>query len=110
MPTKDRLLVILQTLQKHSDDAKWLTTAELRASLVAEGCDCSIRTLRKDIQSLIDSGYDIAVQEKEGQSTKYAYLDREWSMPEVQILVDAVSAAQFIPKARSEELIQKLFA
>lgn len=108
MPTKDRLLVILQTLQKHSDDAKWLTTADLRAALEKEDCDCSVRTLRKDIQSLIDSDYDIAVQENEGQSTKYAYLDREWSTPEVQILVDAVSAAQFIPKARSEELIRKL--
>ena len=108
MPKKDRLLALLQTLQKYSDDGKWLTTADLRAFLEAEGCDCCIRTLRKDMQSIVDSGYDIAMQEAEGAFTKYAYLDREWSMPELQILVDAVSAAQFIPQARSEELIRKL--
>lgn len=108
MPTKDRLLLLLQTLQKNSDDETWMSTSDLRNVLEAEGHECSIRTLRRDIKALHHCGYDIAVRESEGMSTKYAYLDREWSEPELQILVDAVSAAQFIPQARSEELIRKL--
>ena len=108
MPTKDRLLVLLQTLQEKSDDDTWLTTADLRAALEAEGHECSIRTLRKDVKALVNCGYQIAVEETEGMSTRYAYIGRPWSMPELQILVDAVSAAQFIPQARSEELIRKL--
>ena len=108
MPTKDRLLVLLQTLQEKSDDETWLTTADLRRALEAEGHECSVRTLRRDMQSLQNCGYDIAVQETEGTSTKYAYLGRRWSMPDLQILVDAVSAAQFIPQSRSEELISEL--
>ncbi len=108
MPTKDRLLLLLQTLQDRSDDETWLTTADLRVALEKEGHECSVRTLRRDMQSLQNCGYDIAVQETEGMLTKYAYLNREWSAPEVQILVDAVSAAQFIPQGRSEELIRKL--
>lgn len=108
MPTKDRLLVLLQTLQDKSDDETWLTTADLRGALEAEGLECSIRTLRRDMQSLQNCGYDIAVQETEGMFTKYAYLGRKWSMPDLQILVDAVSAAQFIPQRRSEELISEL--
>lgn len=108
MPTKDRLLLLLQTLQDQSDEETWLTTADLRAALEKEGHECSIRTLRRDMISLQNCGYDIAVQESEGMLTKYAYLNREWSAPEVQILVDAVSAAQFIPQGRSEELIRKL--
>ena len=110
MPTKDRLLVLLQTLQERSDDETWLTTADIRTALEAEGHECSIRTLRRDIASLLNCGYDISVQESDGCYTKYAYIGREWSEPELQILVDAVSAAQFIPQARSEELIQKLAA
>lgn len=108
MPTKDRLLLLLQTLQEKSDDETWLTTADIRGVLEAEGHECSVRTLRRDVKSLHNCGYDIAVRESDGQPTKYAYLDREWSKPELQILVDAVSAAQFIPQARSEELIRKL--
>ena len=108
MPTKDRLLLLLQTLQGSTDDETWLTTADIRGVLEAEGHECSIRTLRRDINSLRNSGYEIESREMEGMPTKYAFLDREWSKPELQILVDAVSAAQFIPQARSEELIEKL--
>ncbi len=108
MPTKDRMLVLLQTLQQRSDDESYLTTAELRAVLEAEGHECSIRTLRRDIRALQNCGYEIDIRETEGLTTKYAYLSRPWSRPELQILVDAVCAAQFIPKKRSEDLIRKL--
>ena len=108
MPTKDRLLVLLQMLQKQTDDETRLTTADIRAALEKEGHECSIRTLRRDVKSLRSCGYEIDVRETEGMPTTYACLDREWSNPELQILVDAVSAAQFIPQGRSEELIEKL--
>lgn len=71
MPTKDRLLVLLQTLQNNSDDETWLTTGDLRSALEKEGHECSIRTLRRDVQSLHNCGYDIAVQEEEGRFTRY---------------------------------------
>ena len=108
MPNRDRLLLLLHTLQKESDDENWLTTAYLRNVLETEGFECSIRSLRRDIRSLQNSGFEIAVQEFEGKSTLYAWQGREWTMPELQILVDAVSSAQFIPEARSRELINKL--
>ena len=108
MASKDHLLVLLQTLQENTDDEKWMTTAEIRAILEPQGHDVCIRTLRKNVQALQNAGYDIGVREYNGQSTEYAYLGRKWSKPEVQILVDAVSAAQFIPQKRSEELIDRL--
>ena len=110
MPNRDRLLLLLHTLQKQSDDENWLTTAYLREVLEKEGHECSIRSLRKDIRSLQNSGYEIAVRESEGMPTRYAWLDREWSKPELQILIDAVSSAQFIPQARSEAFISRLAA
>ena len=53
-------------------------------------------------------GFDIAVSEKSGQSTTYSYVDRDFSAPELQILIDAVSSSQFITKSKSEQLINKL--
>ena len=50
MLLKDRPLLLLRALQEGSDDEKWMTTAELRAVLEAEGQVCAIRTLRRDIQ------------------------------------------------------------
>ncbi len=108
MVLKDRLLVLLRILQDHTDDETWLTTAQIRALMEAEGQDGCIRTLRKNVAVLQDCGYEISVRERNGMPTEYAYLGRKLSMPDLQILVDAVSAAQFIPQKRSEELIAEL--
>ena len=110
MPTKDRLLVLLKILMDNSDEDTWLTTAEIRARMEAVGQEGCIRTLRKNIASLQSSGFEIGIRETNGMPTEYAYLGREWSKPELQILVDAVSSAQFIPEARSKELTEKLAA
>ena len=37
MPSKNRLLLLLQTLQKQTDEETWLKTADLRDILEAEG-------------------------------------------------------------------------
>ena len=108
MVVKDRLLVLLQILQEHTDDESWLTAAQLLSLMEAEGQEGSKRTLQRNIQSLQSCGYHIDTRETRGGPTEYAYIGRKWSMPDVQILVDAVSAAQFIPQDQSEELIGKL--
>ena len=108
MVLKDSLLVLLQILQDHTDDETRLTTAEIRALMEDEGQDGCIRTLRKNVAVLQNCGYEISVRERNGLPTEYAYLGRKLSMPDLQILVDAVSAAQFIPQKRSEELIAEL--
>ena len=107
---KDRLLVLLQILQEHIDDETALTTSELLELMEKEGQEGCKRTLRRNIASLQNCGYDICVTEANGMPTEYAYLGRKWSMPTLQILVDAVSAAQFIPQNRSDELISELSA
>ena len=107
---KDRLLVLLQILQEHTDDETALTTAELLELMEKEGQEGCKRTLRRNIASLQNCGYDICVTEANGMPTEYAYLGRKWDMPALQILVDAVSAAQFIPQNKSEELIAELSA
>ena len=110
MVLKDRLLVLLQILQDHTDDETWLTTAEIHALMEADGQDGCIRTLRKNVAVLKSCGYEIAVRERNGMPTEYAYLGRKFSMPDLQILVDAVSTAQLIPQNKSEELIAELSA
>ena len=105
---KDRLLVLLQILQEHTDDETALTTAELLRLMEAEGQEGCKRTLRRNIQSLQNCGYNIDIRETNGMPTEYAYLGRPWSMQELQILVDAVSAAQFIPLEKSRNLVGKL--
>ena len=108
METKERILILLQYLQNNSDDDRSVSAADIRRMFRERGESISPPTLRGDIASLQRSGYEIEIREDNGIGTFYRFLDREWSRPELQILVDAVSAARFIPQARSEELIRKL--
>ena len=108
MIMKNRILLLRDYLQDNSDEQHPVTTAEIRRYLEENGCPVSIQTLRTDIASLVNSGYEIEITETEGMPTKYGWITRDWSLPELQILVDAVSSSQFITKKKSKELIQKL--
>lgn len=108
METKERVLVLLQYLKDNSDDERSVSAADIRHMFRERGESVSPPTLRGDIASLRKAGFEIDVREDNGIGTFYRFLDRDWSKPELQILVDAVSAAQFIPQARSGELIRKL--
>ena len=108
MAMKPRVLYLMQYLEQNSDEQHPVTTAEIRKELAAKGCPVSIITLRADIESLLEAGYEIAINEKEGFSTTYSWINRDLSAPELQILVDAVSSSQFITVEKSKELIKKL--
>ena len=108
MATKNRILFLMQYLQENTDENRAVTTAQIREEMERRGCPIIISTLRDDIESLQRAGYDIQVTEQEGMPTTYSWLDRAWSQPELQILVDAVSSCQFLTVEKSRELIGKL--
>ena len=108
MANKNRVLFLLKYLQQNSDEQHELTTAVLRKALSDNGFAASLPTLRNDIQTLIDSGFDISVNEGAGISTTYSFVDRAWTTPELQILIDAVSSAPFLTTAKSKEIIRRL--
>ena len=108
MAMKPRVLYLMQYLKQHSDEQHPVTTAEIRRELASKGCPVSVLTLRTDITSLIEAGYKIAIHEKEGLSTTYSWISRDLSVPELQILVDAVSTSEFLTQEKSGELIRKL--
>ena len=108
MAMKPRVLCLMRYLEQNSDEQHPVTTAEIRRYLASVGCPVTIITLRTDIASLIAAGYGIAINEREGLSTTYSWIHRELSVPELRILVDAVSSCQFLTVEKSRELIRKL--
>ena len=109
MATKNRIVYLMRYLRENSDENYPVTTAQIREEMAQRGCPITIPTLRDDIEALKDAGYDIQVNETEGLFTTYSWLDRERTLSELQILVDAVSTSQLITAEKSRELIDKLF-
>lgn len=105
---KSRVLYLLQYLQNNSDEDRPVSTAEIREELARHGCSATVETIRNDIHTLQETGYDISVNETNGLSTTYNYVDRPFDVSELQILIDAVASSRFIPLSKSKQLIHKL--
>ena len=108
MTNKTRVLYLLQYMKEQSDEGKAVTNTDIKNFFLSRGEKVTLPTIRDDIASLREAGYDISVREMNGVATYYKFLDREWTLPELQILIDAVSSGQFISPEKSRQMIQKL--
>ena len=107
--TKLRILYLYQHLLRYSDADHPISTGQLIEILKTQyHVDVNRNTLANDIAMLQKSGVDIEVVHS--QSNSY-YIDTQtFDIPELKILLDAVSSSKFITKKKSEELIEKLLS
>ena len=75
-----------------------------------EGANVGIRAVREDVQALEHSIIFpvTAVQEKIGLEKRYHYDGRHFEIHELRLLMDAISAAKFIPKHETKQLLMKI--
>ena len=106
---KVKLLKLLEMLQQNSDEQHPMTTSSMIARLEQMDIPCDRRTLAQDIATLSDLDYEIMTTTV-GHEKAYYVEDRNFSIPELKILIDAVHASSFITAKKSEELIAKIAA
>ena len=100
------MLLILDYLQKHTDETHDATTPQLIDYLAANGIKAERKSIYSDIQTLVDFGYDIV--RGPGPHDGYQLLSRDFELAEVKLLVDLVQSSKFITTRKSRELIGKL--
>ena len=106
MKNKQRLLRLLRYLYENTDEDHPVKTPELVEIFSDQNAHAKRKTLQDDIRILEGEGYDIETI----KSYYYAYYmrTREFELPELKLLIDAVSSSRFITRDKSEELIGKL--
>ena len=104
---KIKLLKLLELLRMDTDEQHPMTTNQICARLDEMGIICDRRTLSKDIALLNEQGYEV-MDTTVGHEKGYYVEDRSFSIPELKILMDAVQAASFITKKKTEELLEKI--
>lgn len=105
---KGRILFLLQYLQENTDENHAVSSTELVELYEKSGFSGNRKTVKDDVQELIAAGYDIYEEIGNGTSTTYSYVGRMFDIPEIKMLIDAVSSARFISSTSSQELIEKL--
>jgi len=103
---KARLQILLRMFYELTDEDHGMTKQEIMDYLEQNGVKASARTLRDDISLLNRLGFDIVTYVS--RPNKYFMGRREFEIPEIQMLIDAVSSSRSITKKKSRELIDKL--
>ena len=104
---KLRTLYLMEILLERTDDEHMLNASELCTILDQEyGISTDRRTIYTEKEVLDKFGLDI--QQKKGKCPGYYIGARDFELPELKLLVDAVQSSKFITEKKSKELIQKL--
>jgi len=104
---KLKLIYLIRIFNEKTDEDHCLSTQELIGELAAYGISAERKSIYDDIECLIRSGYDIVnVKAKTGGG--YYLASREFELPELKLLVDAVQSSRFITQKKSRELISKI--
>ena len=106
-PQKIKLLKLYEMLRQHTDEDRPLSTNQLCAMLEAEGITCDRRTLSEDIDTLNANGFEV-LHRRTRYAKLYYIVDRQFDLAEVKILIDAIQAASFITKHKTEALTAKV--
>lgn len=111
MPKSDnqklKILYILDYLQKNSHREHPVRAAELIAMLESEhDISCDRKTIYSDIAALQEYGVDIV--SLPGKNGGYYIASRNFELPELKLLIDAVQSSRFLTEKKSRELIGKL--
>ena len=104
---KLRTLRLMEILLERTDDTHMLNASELCTILDQEyGISTDRRTIYTEMEILDKFGLDI--QQKKGKNPGYYIGTRDFELPELKLLVDAVQSSKFITEKKSKELIAKL--
>ena len=111
MPKSDnqklKIFYILDYLEKNSHQDHPVRAAELISMLEHQhSIHCERKTVYSDIAALQDLGVDIV--SVPGKNGGYYIASRNFELPELKLLIDAVQSSRFLTESKSRELIEKL--
>lgn len=96
----------MKILMEQTDEQHPMTVNELIEELTKYDITAERKSIYTDIELLIEFGLDIICLK--GRANQYFIGARDFELPELKLLVDAVQSSRFITYKKSEHLISKL--
>ncbi len=107
MEAKPRILYLYKILQERTDEEHPLSTTQLIDILNNEyGLSAHRTTISKDIVALQEYGLDVVTIHS--TQSKHFVGSRQFELPELKLLIDAVESSKFITQKKSEAIIEKI--
>ena len=103
---KNKLFSIYQLLLERTDEDHPITTQQIINELERQDISAERKSIYSDMDSLRLYGVDIHSQK--GRSAGWFIGERDFELPELKLLMDAVQSSRFITQRKSDALIRKL--
>ena len=103
---KTKLLHLARMLLRQTDEDHPLTVAQIIGGLARADIKAERKSIYDDLEALRLFGLD--VQCRKGKAPGWFIGSREFELPEVKLLMDAVQSSRFITQKKSDALIRKL--
>lgn len=103
---KTKLLHLSRMLLRYTDEEHPLTVAQIIERLARDGVKAERKSIYDDLETLRLFGLD--VQCRKGKSPGWFIGARDFELPEVKLLMDAVQSSRFITQKKSDTLLRKL--
>lgn len=100
---KLKLFRIFNYLLEYTDEEHNVTASDIIKELERYGITAERKSVYSDLEALAELGIDI-----EKSADGYYIGERDFDLPELKLLVDAVQSSKFITRKKSGELIKKL--
>lgn len=96
---KRRLLVLLKFLYEQTDEDHQITSDQLVEYLQEHNVPANKKALKSDLDLMVEFGLDIVTVAS--KPNRYFWGNRKFEMPELKLLIDAVSSSRFITQKKS---------
>ena len=111
MPKSDnqklKIFYILDYLERNSYEGNPINATELISMLSRDhNISCDRKTIYSDVAALQEYGVDII--SIPGKNGGYYIASRNFELPELKLLIDAVLSSRYLTEKKSRELIEKL--
>lgn len=103
---KIKLLCLCRMLLQKTDEEHPVTIPEMIEELNRYGITAERKSIYDDLEALRLFGLD--VQSRKGRSPGWFIGSRDFELPELKLLMDAVQSSRFITQRKSDALLRKL--
>jgi predicted DNA-binding transcriptional regulator YafY len=103
---KLKALYLARILLERTDEKNAMSTTDLVSAMSAYDIPVERKSIYDDIEALRHYGMDIEL--RRGKKGGYYVASRDFELPELKLLVDAVQSSYLITGKKSQELIKKL--
>lgn len=103
---KMKILYLMKLFWEETDEEHPISRKRLEERLADAGLGAERKTIYHDIETLNNFGMDIVYRKEQPEG--YYLAARDFELPELKLLVDAVQSSRFITQKKSDTLIRKI--